>query len=241
MSSVLTPRACSTRVLLVAEVVADRADHADVREEARREREVDGGAAEHARRARRTASSRSRMRSSRLRRGSWRRHDSLPTLVRAVQIKEFGGPDVLEVVEDAPVPEPGERRGPDQGLARGDQLRRHARARELLPREVRAAADAGGRGRGHATRTANRVVALLEHRRLRRVRRRPEGDARSRSRTGSTTARRSRSLIQGLTAWHLYRTSAKLRRGRVGRRARGRGRRRQPGRSARRSRSAPGG
>ena len=28
--------------------------------------------------------------------------------MRAVQIREFGGPDVLELVEDAPVPEPGE-------------------------------------------------------------------------------------------------------------------------------------
>jgi NADPH2:quinone reductase len=28
--------------------------------------------------------------------------------VRAVQINQFGGPDVLEVIEDAPVPEPGE-------------------------------------------------------------------------------------------------------------------------------------
>ena len=28
--------------------------------------------------------------------------------MRAVQINEFGGPDVLEVVEDAPVPEAGE-------------------------------------------------------------------------------------------------------------------------------------
>ena len=28
--------------------------------------------------------------------------------MRAVQIKEFGGPDVLELVEDAPVPEPGD-------------------------------------------------------------------------------------------------------------------------------------
>ena len=40
--------AAQHRELLVAEVVADGADDADLGEEARREREVDGGAAEHA-------------------------------------------------------------------------------------------------------------------------------------------------------------------------------------------------
>ena len=48
MSAVSIPRLGEHRELLVAEVVADRADDADVGEEARREREVHGGAAEHA-------------------------------------------------------------------------------------------------------------------------------------------------------------------------------------------------
>ena len=150
------------------------------------------------------------MRSSRPRRGSWRRHDSLGQLVRAVQIKEFGGPDVLELVDDAPVPEPGERRGPDQGLARGDQLRRHALARELLRREVRAAVHAGRRGRGHARGHGRARGRADRHGRLRGVRGRSAARTRSRCRTGWTTARRSRSCIQGLTAWHLYRTAAKV-------------------------------
>ena len=42
MSSVMTPRLSSTPSSLVAEVVADRPDHANLREEARGQREVDG-------------------------------------------------------------------------------------------------------------------------------------------------------------------------------------------------------
>ena len=50
-----------------------------------------------------------------------------------VQIQEFGGPEVLQVV-DLPEARARRRRGADRGLARGHELRRHPPARELLPR-----------------------------------------------------------------------------------------------------------
>ena len=89
--------------------------------------------------------------------------------MRAIQQKEFGGPEVLELVE-LPVPEAGERRGPHQGLARGNELRRHPPAPQRLPRGPAAAARAGRRGgrraRGHRAARGGPE----RHRRLRRVR-----------------------------------------------------------------------
>ena len=215
MSSVLTPRSWSTAYSLVAEVVADRPDHADVGEEARRQREVHGRAAEHAlalAERRLDGVERDRSDDGEAHGGAtiaWRR------LVRAVQIKEFGGPEVLEVVEDAPVPEPGE----DEVLIKVSRAGMnfadtHARENSYLAK-YELPLMPGGEVAGTRRRTANRRGGAGRHRRLRRVRRGAAGARRSRSRTGWTTARRSRCCIQGLTAWHLYRTSAKLAAGRV--------------------------
>ena len=173
MSSVLTPALVQHRVLVVAEVVAHRADHAHVGEEARREREVHGRAAEHPLalaegRLDRVEGDRSHHREAHRRRSTiaWRARAS------AIQINEFGGPEVLEVVEDAPDPEPGD----------GEVLIEVSRAginfadthqRENTTSRSSSCRCARRRGGGRDERPDSRrarVVALIADRRLRRVR-----------------------------------------------------------------------
>ena len=113
------------------------------------------------------------------------------------------------------------RRGADRGVARGHELRRHPPARELLPRGSscrwcsaarwparRPTAGAWWRccaQGGYAEYAVAHESAVFEI---------PDGVD-----DGAALAL----LIQGLTAWHLFRTSSKLARGRV----RGRGLRRR--------------
>ena len=136
--------------------------------------------------------------------------------MRAIRISAWGGPEVLELAEDAPVPEPGRARRARPRHARGHQLRRHPCARELLPRALRAPAGPrrGGRRRGRARRPrlpgrpARRRAR--RHRRLRGVRRRAgRHDVRA-CPTASSDGTAVALLLQGLTAWHLYRTCARL-------------------------------
>jgi NADPH:quinone reductase len=129
--------------------------------------------------------------------------------VRAVQINEFGGPEVLEVVEDAPVPEAGEHevliKVSRAGMNFADT---HARENSYLakyelpltPGQEVAGTDPDG----------NRVVALLAG---------SGGYAECAVAPKATTFPIPDGLedgaalalvLQGLTAWHLYRTSAKL-------------------------------
>ena len=129
--------------------------------------------------------------------------------MRAVQINEFGGPDVLEVVEDAPVPEAGEHevliKVSRAGMNFADT---HARENSYLakyelpltPGQEVAGTDPDG----------NRVVALLagsggyaEYAVAPRETTFPIPDGLD---DGAALA----IVLQGLTAWHLYRTSAKL-------------------------------
>jgi NADPH2:quinone reductase len=129
--------------------------------------------------------------------------------VRAVQINEFGGPDVLEVREDAPVPEA----GGDEVLIKVSRAGMnfadtHARENSYLakqhlpltPGQEVAGTDPDG----------NRVVALLAG---------SGGYAEYAVAPAATTFAIPDGLddgaalalvLQGLTAWHLYRTSAKL-------------------------------
>src|ERR671916_786983 len=130
--------------------------------------------------------------------------------MRAVQIQEFGGPEVLEVV-DLPKPEPGDgevlievsREG--MNFADTHQRENSYLARYEVPMVL------GGEVAG-TTPDGRRVVALvpsggyaeyaLAHEST--VFEIPEGVD-----DGTALAL----VIQGLTAWHLYRTSSKLAKG----------------------------
>jgi NADPH2:quinone reductase len=131
--------------------------------------------------------------------------------VRAVQIKEFGGPDVLEVVEDAPVPEPGEHevliKVSRAGMNFADT---HARENSYLAK-YDLPLTPGGEVAGTDP-DGNRVVALLgtggyaEYAVAQKATTFPIPDGLE---DGAALAL----VLQGLTAWHLYRTSAKLAQG----------------------------
>ena len=165
----MTPRECSAAYSGLAEVVADRADHARVVEERRGEREVDRRATEQPVAAAGLGLDGVEGDGSDDGERHEARHGSVRLAMRAITISAFGGPEVLELVEDAPVPEPGEGQVLVRVSRAGDQLRRHARARELLPLLLRAAADPRRRGRGRGRRPARRRAR--RHRRLRGVRR----------------------------------------------------------------------
>src|SRR3954447_20062638 len=131
--------------------------------------------------------------------------------MRAIQITEFGGPEVLKLV-DLPVPEPGEGevliKVTRAGLNFADTHQRHddylakaslpmvpgaevAGVREDTGERVVALAGTGGYAE-YATAPAMLTFPI------------PEGVD-----DGTALAL----LLQGLTAWHLYRTSAHLREG----------------------------
>jgi NADPH:quinone reductase len=127
--------------------------------------------------------------------------------MRAVQIQEFGGPEVLEVT-DIPTPEPGEGEvlikveAAGMNFADTHQRENSYLARYELPLVL------GGEVAG-TTEDGRRVVALV-----------PSGGyaeyaVASEATTfplpdGVEPGAALALLIQGLTAWHLYRTSAKL-------------------------------
>lgn len=127
--------------------------------------------------------------------------------MRAVQIEEFGGPDVLQVV-DLPKPEPGEGQvlievsHAGMNFADTHQRENSYLARYEVPMVL------GGEVAG-TTPDGTRVVALLaqggyaEYAVAHESTVFPIPDG---VEDGAALAL----LIQGLTAWHLYRTSAKL-------------------------------
>ena len=134
--------------------------------------------------------------------------------MRAVQIEEFGGPEVLCLAEvDTPEPGDGELliKVERAGLNFGDthQRRNQYIAKHTLPvvlgGEIAGAVERGGSGFA----PGERVVALLRTggyaeyavARADRTFRLPEG-------LGPDTALAL--LIQGLTAWHLWQTAARL-------------------------------
>jgi NADPH2:quinone reductase len=128
--------------------------------------------------------------------------------VRAIQQREFGGPEVLELV-DIPVPEPAEgevlihvaRAGVN--FADTHQRRNEYLAEQQLPLVP------GGEVAGVREDTGDRVVALCgtggyaEYATAPAASTFPIAD-------GIDDGTAIALLIQGLTAWHLYRTSAKL-------------------------------
>src|SRR3954454_2429413 len=139
-------------------------------------------------------------------------------VVRAIRISEWGGPEVLELVEDAPVPEPGDGqvliRVSRAGINFADT---HARENSYLARyelpltpgsEVAGVVERDGAGFS----AGQRVVALVGG----------GGYAEYAAAPAATTfaipdgvsdAVALALVIQGLTAWHLYKTSAQVRPG----------------------------
>jgi NADPH2:quinone reductase len=135
--------------------------------------------------------------------------------VRAIRIGEWGGPEVLELVEDAPVPEAGDGqvliRVTRAGVNFADT---HARENSYLARyelpmipgaEVAGVVERDGGG----FTAGQRVVSLVG----------TGGYAEYVAAPAATTLPIPEGvgdgvalalLLQGLTAWHLYRTSAKL-------------------------------
>src|SRR5688500_13491812 len=129
--------------------------------------------------------------------------------VRAIVISEWGGPEVLELVEDAPVPEPADGqvliRVSRAGVNFADT---HARENSYLAR-YELPLTPGAEVAGVREDTGERVVALVG----------TGGYAEYVAADEATVfpieedvsdATALALLLQGLTAWHLYRTSAKL-------------------------------
>jgi NADPH2:quinone reductase len=128
--------------------------------------------------------------------------------MRAIRIDEWGGPEVLELVEDAPVPEPREGqvlvRVSRAGINFADT---HARENSYLARyelPLIPGAEVAG-----TTEDGRRVVALVanggyaEYAVAPKAMTVPIPD-------GVSDGQALAILLQGLTAWHLYRTSARL-------------------------------
>src|SRR3981081_348014 len=128
--------------------------------------------------------------------------------MRAIQIDEFGGPEVLRVA-DVPVPEPGDGevliRVNRAGMNYADT---HQRPNDYLPRHDLPLVP-GGEVAGVREDTGERVVAMCglggyaEYATASAALTFPIPD-------GVDDGAALALLIQGLTAWHLYRTSAKL-------------------------------
>jgi NADPH2:quinone reductase len=128
--------------------------------------------------------------------------------MRAIQIEEFGGPEVLQVV-DVPVPEPGEGevliRVSRAGMNYADT---HQRTNDYLARYELPLVP-GGEVAGVREDTGERVVAMsglggyAEYATAPAALTFPIPD-------GVDDGAALALLIQGLTAWHLYRTSAKV-------------------------------
>ena len=128
--------------------------------------------------------------------------------MRAIRISQWGGPEVLEYVEDAPMPEP----GPDQHLVRVSRAGinfadTHARDNSYLaPYELPLTPGAEVAGK---TEDGKRVAGLLATGGYAEYAAVPKAAAFPIP-FGVSDAQALALLIQGLTAWHLYRTSAHL-------------------------------
>jgi NADPH2:quinone reductase len=135
--------------------------------------------------------------------------------VRAIRISRWGGPEVLELVEDAPVPEPDDLhvliRVTGAGVNYADT---HARENSYLARyelplvpgaEVVGVIERDGAGFS----AGERVVALVGTGGYAEYAAAPAATT-FRVPDGVSDATALALLLQGLTAWHLYRTCARL-------------------------------
>ena len=135
--------------------------------------------------------------------------------MRAIRIGEWGGPEVLELTDDAPVPEPAD----DEVLIRVARAGvnfadTHARENTYLARyalplvpgaEVAGVVERDGAGFA----AGRRVVALVGTGGYAEYAVAPAG-ATFAVPDGSDDGTALALLLQGLTAWHLYRTCARL-------------------------------
>lgn len=131
--------------------------------------------------------------------------------MRAVQIREFGGPEVLEVV-DLPVPQPAAHEVLVRVTAAGVNFAdTHQRGNEYVAEQTLPMVP-GAEVAGVREDTGERVVAIVGHGGYAEyavapaARCFPVPD-------GVDDATALALLMQGLTAWHLYRTAAKVERG----------------------------
>jgi NADPH:quinone reductase len=128
--------------------------------------------------------------------------------VRAIRISRWGGPEVLEWVEDAPLPEP----GPDEHLVRVARAGinfadTHARDNTYLaPYQLPLTPGAEVAGK---TEDGRRVAGLIANGGYAEYAVVPKATAFPIP-FGVSDGQALAVLIQGLTAWHLYRTSAHL-------------------------------
>jgi NADPH:quinone reductase len=131
--------------------------------------------------------------------------------VRAIRISKWGGPEVLELVEDAPMPEP----GADEHLVRVSRAGvnfadTHARDNSYLaPYELPLTPGAEVAGK---TEDGKRVAGLITTGGYAEYAAVPKAAAFPIP-FGVTDGQALALLIQGLTAWHLYRTCAHVREG----------------------------
>jgi NADPH2:quinone reductase len=127
--------------------------------------------------------------------------------MRAVVIEEFGGPEVLAVVEDAPVPEPGDGQVLVQVSRAGINFAdTHARENTYLA-SYELPLTPGGEVAGEVD--GRRVVALTGTGGYAEYAVAPR-EAVFPVPEGVSDAAALALVIQGLSAWHLLRTSAKL-------------------------------
>jgi NADPH2:quinone reductase len=131
--------------------------------------------------------------------------------VRAVRIEEFGGPEVLQVV-DIPTPEP----GPGEVLVRVTAAGMnfadtHQRTNDYIAKATLPLVP-GTEVTGFREDTGERVLALLPHGGYAEYAVAP-ADQCFPIPDGVEDATALALLVQGLTAWHLYRTSAQVRPG----------------------------
>jgi NADPH2:quinone reductase len=127
--------------------------------------------------------------------------------VRAVQIQEFGGPEVLQVV-DLPRPEPGDGQVLIEVSRAGMNFAdTHQRENTYLAR-YETPLVLGGEVAGR-TEDGRRVVAMVPSGGYAEYAVAPEASVFPIP-DGVDDEAALALLIQGLTAWHLYRTSAKL-------------------------------
>ncbi len=128
--------------------------------------------------------------------------------MRAIRIDRWGGPEVLELVEDAPVPEPGDGEVLIEVSRAGINFAdTHARENTYLARyelPLIPGAEVAG-----TTTDGRRVAALVGTGGYAEYATAPEATTIPIP-DGISDGQALALLLQGLTAWHLYRTSAKL-------------------------------